>query len=114
VRPAANLRTTRSSVELAQDLVTLPRLLRAFKSRAARAVVDASELVRAEELSAALLHYVAARDQVSVPRRALIEEHRRAFTLFARAYDQTRRAISFLRYDEGDTDVLVPLLYKKR
>jgi len=37
-----------------------------------------------------------------------------AFTLFMRAYDQARRAVIFLRWDEGDADEIAPSLYKGR
>lgn len=38
----------------------------------------------------------------------------RAFTLFTTAYDQVRRAVTFLRWNEGDADSLAPSLYKGR
>ncbi len=38
----------------------------------------------------------------------------RAFTLFSRAYDQVRRAVNVLRWDEGDADSIAPSLYAGR
>ncbi|MFS8069892.1 MAG: hypothetical protein ACMG6S_26300, partial [Byssovorax sp.] len=38
----------------------------------------------------------------------------RAFTLFTNAYDQVRRGVMYLRWDEGDADSLAPSLYKGR
>ena len=38
----------------------------------------------------------------------------RAFVLFVRCYDEIRRAVSFLRWNEGDADTLVPSLYAGR
>lgn len=42
------------------------------------------------------------------------ERRQRAFTLFARAYDECRRAATYLRWQEGDADELVPSLYSGR
>lgn len=36
------------------------------------------------------------------------ELRRRAFTLLARAYDQCRRVVTFLRWSEGDADKITP------
>src|SRR5512132_3793744 len=38
----------------------------------------------------------------------------RAFTLFVTADDQGRRAVTYLRWNEGDADSLAPSLYKGR
>ena len=38
----------------------------------------------------------------------------RAFTLFSRAYDATRGAVTYLRWNEGDADDIAPSLYKGR
>jgi hypothetical protein len=35
----------------------------------------------------------------------------RAFTLFYRAYDELRRAVTFLRWHDGDIEQLVPTLF---
>jgi hypothetical protein len=37
-----------------------------------------------------------------------------AFTLLVKAYDETRRAVSFLRWREGDADTIAPSLYAGR
>ncbi|WP_437980893.1 hypothetical protein [Sorangium sp. So ce117] len=38
----------------------------------------------------------------------------RAFSLLVHAYDQTRRAVAYLRWDEEDADTIAPSLYKGR
>jgi hypothetical protein len=38
----------------------------------------------------------------------------RAFTLLVRAYDQVRRAVIYLRWDEGDADEIAPSFYPGR
>jgi hypothetical protein len=45
--------------------------------------------------------------------KAAADLRNRAFTLFTRGYDQMRRAVAFLRWDEGDADKVVPSLYAK-
>ena len=42
------------------------------------------------------------------------EIRQQAFTLFVNNYDQVRRAISFLRWNEGDVDDIIPSLYAGR
>jgi hypothetical protein len=38
----------------------------------------------------------------------------RAFTLFVRAYDQVRRAVTYLRWEDDDADLIAPSLYRGR
>lgn len=38
----------------------------------------------------------------------------RAFTLFSRTYDDARRAVTYLRWQHGDVDAIVPSLYAGR
>ncbi|HEX4334524.1 MAG TPA: hypothetical protein VH062_01350 [Polyangiaceae bacterium] len=38
----------------------------------------------------------------------------RAFTLFVNAYDQVRRAVSYLRWDDDDAGTVAPSLYVRR
>ena len=38
----------------------------------------------------------------------------RLFTLFVNAYDQARRAVGYLRWNEGDADQIAPSLYAGR
>ena len=37
-----------------------------------------------------------------------------AFTLMMRAYDEVRRAVTFLRWQQGDADTIAPSLYAGR
>ena len=38
----------------------------------------------------------------------------KAFTLFARAYDQCRRLVSYLRWDTGDAESIAPSIYVRK
>ena len=44
-------------------------------------------------------------------RELALGRRQRVFTLLARAYDQLRRHLSFLRWSEGDVDEIAPSLY---
>src|SRR5262249_25645678 len=64
----------------------------------------------AESINAAIIDRGEQTSSVSVAS----DERQRAFTLLLRAYDNARRAVSFLRWHEGDADTLVPSLYTGR
>jgi hypothetical protein len=114
-RPSTKLRPQTSAINLAHDLSSLAKALRkAHHEVGKRMVLTLAELDAASTLSAKLLDAVAARGVISDELKQLKSERHRAFTLFARSYNQARRAVVFLRFDEGDADELVPLLYGER
>jgi hypothetical protein len=41
-------------------------------------------------------------------------ERQQAYTQFVKTYDQVRRVVSFLRWDDGDADDIAPSLYAGR
>ena len=45
---------------------------------------------------------------------AAAQARQRTYTLLAKAYNQVRRAVCFLRRDEGDADAVAPSLYAGR
>ena len=45
---------------------------------------------------------------------ATADMRQRAFSLFVNVYDQARRAVSHLRWNEGDVDDIAPSLYAGR
>lgn len=47
-------------------------------------------------------------------RRRAVDLRARAFTLFLAAYDEARRAVTFLLWHQGNADEVVPSLYKTR
>jgi hypothetical protein len=57
---------------------------------------------------------VGAREQVPAALALVSLQRQRNFTLFASAYDQARRAIIYLRWDEQDVDTIAPSLYAGR
>jgi hypothetical protein len=42
------------------------------------------------------------------------EQRVRAYTLFVKAYEETRRAVAYLRWHEGDLDDIMPSLFANR
>jgi hypothetical protein len=100
---------------LAFDLLGLATLLRQNWQRiASRTALVAAELEQAEALGEQLVAAVGAREQA----RGLVAEgaqqRQRVFSLFVRSYNQVRRAISYLRWDEGDLERIAPSLYGGR
>jgi hypothetical protein len=100
---------------LAEDLVGLSALLRSnWETIGGKTAITLAELDQAEELSAKLLSAVGAREQGPAAVAEVSLQRQRVFTLFAEAYDQVRRAICFLRWNEGDLDSIAPSLYSGR
>lgn len=97
------------------DLQVLAAILREhWGAISSRTMVQFSEVEQAEALGADLTDAVDGREQVSSVAVAAASERTRAFTLFFRAYDEARRAATFLRWHEGGSDSVVPSLYAGR
>jgi hypothetical protein len=64
----------------------------------------------AEQLSFAY----ASRADRNIAVNAANDRRRRNFTLLAQAYDQVRRGLSYLRWNEGDLEEIAPSLYRGR
>jgi hypothetical protein len=76
--------------------------------------VRKDECSRADQLGRQLVELMGRRKNPlaeKLPRKRAFEQRSRCFTLFYGAYDKCRRAVTFLRWDEGDADDLVPNLY---
>ena len=61
-----------------------------------------------------MLTAVGLREQGPAIIAASSENRQKAFTLFVKAYDHARRAVSFLRWNEDDVDTIAPSLYAGR
>jgi hypothetical protein len=64
-----------------------------------------------EALSDRLLTTLGVKDQSEELVAESTLRRQRAFALFLRAYNEVRRAISFLRWNQGDVDSIIPSLY---
>lgn len=106
---------TNGSKNTAASAFILVELFRKSWSQiAGRTVVPAAELDEAESLANRLEIALGVKEQgpVGVPEASLTRH--KAYALFVRAYDQVRRAVTYLRWDDGDIDKIVPSLYAGR
>jgi hypothetical protein len=112
----AHIRSGTGQVDRANDLVALSALFSANWSDVENktAATDV-EVARAGQLGPALLAALGVRRSgTSIDADEAAEMRVRCFTLFFDAYDQCRRAMIYLRWDEGDADAFAPSLYSGR
>ena len=112
----AEIRAGHGNVDTANDLVALSALFwLAWATIHDKTAATEEEVKRAGDLGALLLAALGVREHGVVVAPAEAADRRaRAFTLFVRAYDQVRRAVGYIRWDEGDADLVAPSLYKGR
>ncbi len=100
---------------LAFDLMAFAQVLRgSWDKISSKTAVTTDDLDRAELIGDQLVNALSDR---AVSPQAVLEvstQRQRNFTLLARTYDQVRRAVSFLRWQEADADALAPSLYSGR
>jgi hypothetical protein len=100
---------------VASDLMTLTHLFRGVWTKIIRKTcVTEEELDRAEVLSDEVIYDLGLREQMPSKLADVSLERQKAYTLFLTAYDQLRRAITFIRWNEGDADEIAPSLYAGR
>jgi hypothetical protein len=110
----AKIRKGGGNADVANDLVALSSLFSKDWSKvSSKTAVERHEIDRAAELGPAVLVALTSRKQGG-KQTDTADQRARAFTLLARAYDSCRRALSYLRWQEGDVDSIAPSLYKKR
>jgi hypothetical protein len=81
---------------------------------AGRTAVQEAELEEAERLVEQRLYAVGDRKNKREPIRKAKLVRAQAFALLTETYSQVQRAVTFLRWDAGDAEKLVPSLYKGR
>jgi hypothetical protein len=100
---------------LAFDLQILAQAFRnAAETIQGKCATQPAEVNRANEIAAKLLKLVGLQEQGPASVVATADTRMRAFTLFVNAYDQVRRAVSYLRWEERDVDEITPSLYAGR
>jgi hypothetical protein len=98
--------------DIAADLTALAMLFRESWGRVStKTAVERHEIDRAAELGPAVLVATAAKKHRDTDTEL---QRTRAFNLLASAYDTCRQALTYLRWKEGDVDVVAPSLFKKR
>ncbi|WP_437516454.1 hypothetical protein [Sorangium sp. So ce1099] len=112
----ADIRAGQGYIDTANDLVALSALFSASWSEiAGKTAATEEEVKRAGEVGPQLLAALGVREHGKGPGPTEAADKRaRAFALLVRAYDQIRRAVAYLRWDEGDADEIAPSLYKGR
>lgn len=110
------IRAGQGHIDVANDLVALSALFADnWDEIKGRTAATELEVARAAELGPLLLAALGVREHGPAPGPTDAADRRaRAFTLFVRAYDQARRAVIYLRWDEGDADAYAPSLYRGR
>jgi hypothetical protein len=100
---------------IATDVITVVNILRgSWAIISSKTGVTAEELNNAEVVAVRLINTLATRAQTPAALTTVNRERQQAYTLFINAYDQVRRAISFLRWDKDDADSIAPSLYAGR
>lgn len=103
VRPGSGYHDT------ADDLIALCSL---FRENAAgfdgKVPVTPAQLDAWHLLGERLLRLVGVRNEQPARAAQAHADRQRAFTLFDRAYEEGRRAVAFLRWNDGDADALMP------
>lgn len=111
----AAIRAGQGNVDTANDLVALSALFTTEWAKIHdKTAATLEEVHRAGELGPLLLAALGAREHGPVETAFAADQKRRAFTLFIRAYDEVRRAVTYLRWHEGDAAEIAPSLYSGR
>lgn len=112
----AEIRAGHGNIDTANDLVALSALFSAsWPEIACKTAATEEEVKRAGELGPQILAALGVREHGAAPLPADAADKRaRAFSLLVHAYNQIRRAVIYLRWDEGDADEIAPSLYKGR
>ncbi|WP_437769705.1 hypothetical protein WMF27_06945 [Sorangium sp. So ce281] len=112
----AEIRAGQGHIDTANDLVALSALFNgSWAEIAGRTAATEEEVKRAGEIGPQLLASLGVREHGAEPGPTEAADRRaRAFALLVRAYDQSRRAVAYLRWDERDADTIAPSLYKGR
>ncbi|WP_437681947.1 hypothetical protein [Sorangium sp. So ce131] len=112
----AEIRAGQGHIDTANDLVALSALFGAsWPEIAGKTAATEEEVKRAGEIGPQLLAALGVREHGKGPGPTEAADKRaRAFALLVHAYDQTRRAVAYLRWNEGDAETIAPSLYKGR
>lgn len=98
----------------AENLMALASLLTANWPRAhGRVPVTQDEIHRAGVLGEQILMLNGEREFGASPTLPAADLRRRAYTLMDQSHDQVRRALSFIRWSEGDVDTIAPSIHRQ-
>jgi hypothetical protein len=108
----ADIRAGSGNTDRANDLVALGVLFtNAWERVRNKTTVTWEDVEKASDLGPRLFMALAERP-ADAP--AAVSIRARAFTLMARTYDQARRGVTYLRWNEDDADLVAPSIYAGR
>jgi hypothetical protein len=100
---------------VAFDLAGLVQLLtEMWPQIEGKVIFTKAELDEARQFCQLFVQNVAYREDAPNRIAELADIRQRMYSLFCESYDQVRRAISFLRWNQGDVDTIVPSLFAGR
>lgn len=100
---------------VASDLGILAMVFRAAGTRIeGKTCVTEEELDQAEIYSEDVIADLGLKNNAPATVAGVALERQQAFTLFINAYDQVRRAVTYLRWNQDDIDDFAPSLYSGR
>jgi hypothetical protein len=111
--PLHGLKPDMGYANLARDLQILAQLFRRSTGLSGLTAVRPEDIQRAQEIAMIILTRFKGRKDLRASIEKAMDIRQRAFTLFVRLYEETRRVVLFLRYYERDADELVPRLHAK-
>jgi hypothetical protein len=115
VRTLNELSGTVGYKNVAGDVLVLAAIFRHnWATISSKTGVTEAELDRAEVIGDQLIRAVGVREQGPAKVAAATLERQQAYTLFVNTYNQVRRVVNFLRWDDGDADDIAPSLYAGR
>ncbi len=114
-QPIAELKGTTGYLNVVSDVVVLARMMRErWTSIAGQTAVKHDELVEADALYERFMDAYGERERQPVRLAAATDQRARAFTLLVNAYDEVRRAVTFVRWHDDDVERFAPSLYGNR
>jgi hypothetical protein len=114
-KPLDELKRGPGYLNTSSDLGVLVRMLRErWSTISSKTAVQAAELDEAEQLFEQITSAYGERTQNPASVAAASDDRHRAYTLLLNAYDEARRAITFLRWKENDVEKIAPSLWTGR
>jgi hypothetical protein len=111
--PLRGLKPDKGYRNLTRNLQILAELFRRSTGITGLTAVRPADIQRAQEIAMVILTRFKGRKDLRASIEKTMDIRQRAFTLFVRLYEETRRVVLFLRYYERDADELVPRLHAK-
>lgn len=109
------VKTSNGYKALAMDLTLLTDAVqRRWSELKGKTAITLEEVMQAETAATQLLRAIGEKEQAPAVIAEASAQRARAFALFMRAYDEVRRAVTYLRWEEGDADTIAPSLYQAR